>query len=173
MHCFAVIMSSISQTKPNHCPVPPRPRHWNCVFVTVSVAWNERAGTPEAGDVASVLSSCDLSPHWSWQFLGSFVGYRRFAVPGHKKSTQQLIKYIARPWAEFKFNTQVLKLTPVIFRRVVSRPVPPRPRHWNCVFGTVLMAWNERVGQLAAGIVTSVWSIPAPGTVFSRLLCGL
>ena len=28
--------------------------------------------------------------------------------------------------------TQVLKLTPDYFRRDVSCPVPPWPRHWNC-----------------------------------------
>ena len=54
---------------------------------------------------------------------------------------------ITRAKAWYKINTQVLKLTPAHFRWVLICPVPHRPRHWNCNFGAVFVAWNERVGQ--------------------------
>ena len=49
-----------------------------------------------------------------------------------------------------QINIQKLKLTYVLFRRVFSCPVPPRPRYRNCVLGTDYVACNERAGELAA-----------------------
>ena len=46
--------------------------------------------------------------------------------------------------------------TPLHFGRVVSCPVPHRPRNWSFVFGAVWVAWNERAGELTAGGVTSI-----------------
>ena len=48
---------------------------------------------------------------------------------------------------------QVLKLTPVHSRRVVSCSVQPRACHRDCDFDTLSVVWSERAGQLAAGSV--------------------
>ena len=62
--------------------------------------------------------------------------------------------YYIRARAQFKINTQGC-WNQHSFK--TGCPVPPRPDHWSCVFGTVSVAWNEYVGQMAAGDVASVW----------------
>ena len=66
--------------------------------------------------------------------------------------------YIARAMAHFKINTQVLKLTTIRIRRIVSCPVAPRTAI-GTVFLAVSVAWNQPTGQLAAGDVASVWTL--------------
>ena len=42
------------------------------------------------------------------------------------------------------------------FQTFCRSPLSPRPYHWDCVFDTFSVAWNECAGQLAAGDDTSV-----------------
>ena len=85
--------------------------------------------------------------------------------------------YIASARAQFKINTQVLKLTPVHSRRVVSCQVQPWTYHWSCVF------WRDFSGVKRTCWTTGSWqswpnlevvsSIPAGSTIIYRFLCGL
>ena len=56
--------------------------------------------------------------------------YMRFSVPEHQNQTNKYV-YCQRQGAVQKINTQVLKLTPVHSRRVVSCSVQPRACHWS------------------------------------------
>ena len=97
-----------------------------------------------------------------------FVDYMRLSVPEHKKSTQQLIKYIAKTKAQFRFNTLVLKLTPANFRQAISRSVPPSPR----LNGVERTCWTTGGWQCYLSL-NMLRSIPALGIIFSRFLGGL
>ena len=74
----------------------------------------------------------------------------RFPVPEHQNYTNKYV-YRQSQLAVLNWHTRILKLTPVNSRRVVSCPVQPRVWHWDCVFGTVSVAWRE----LVAGVVAS------------------
>ena len=73
-------------------------------------------------------------------------------------------------------HTQVLKLTPVHSRRVVSCQVQPRACHWSCVF------WHDFSDVKRTCWTTGSWrsclslevvsSIPAGSTIIYRFLCG-
>ena len=66
--------------------MPPRSRH--CGFPTF---WHSLCGVKRTcWRCCLSLNVVRLIPHWAPQFLGSFVGYKCFPVPEHKKSTQQV-----------------------------------------------------------------------------------
>ena len=79
---------------------------------------------------------------WICAIIGFFVGL--FAVPCVRASKLKFENmYVCRTREQFKTNTQVLKMTPVNYRRVVSCPVPPQSCHWDCFFfDTISVAWN-------------------------------
>ena len=85
---------------------------------------------------------------------------------------KQQICISAEPWRSSKL-TQVLKLTPGHFRRVVSGPMPPRSRHFRSLCLCVSVAWNERAGPLAAGDVASVWTLWVQSIHGARHLPGI
>ena len=61
------------------------------VFIgTVSVAWIKRVGQLAADDVASVLTLWVQSPLGPRQFVGFFVGYRRFPAATEKKTNRNI-----------------------------------------------------------------------------------
>ena len=85
--------------------------------------------------------------------------------------------YIASARAHFKINTQLLKLTPVHSRWVVSCPVQPRACHWSCVFlrdfsGVKRTCWTIGSWRSCPSLEV-VGSIPAGSTIIYRFLCGL
>ena len=108
-------------------------------------------------DPTGVASVWVRSPPGPRKFIDSFVGLYGFPYARPSKLNQHICISPA-PGRNSKL-TQVLKLTPVHSRRVVSCPVQPRVCHWNCVFDTISVAWSDRAGQLAAGRVASVWRL--------------
>ena len=82
----------------------------------------------------AISTSWDRPRHWARRFRGSFVDYRRFNT---YKSTQQICISITRAMVQLLINTHMLKLTTVHFKWFVSGLVHFRPRHWNCLYGTV------------------------------------
>ena len=77
--------------------------------------------------------------------------------------------YYIRARAQFKINTQGC-WNQHSFK--TGCPVPPRPGHWSCVFGTISVAWNEYVGQMAAGDVASVWGLRVRSPIGPRQFLG-
>ena len=69
---------------------------------------------------------------------------------------------------ELAFLPSWREFTPVHSRWVVSCPVQPRACHCDCVFHTFSVAWNKWAGQLAAGVVASVWGQWVPLWVHMR-----
>ena len=76
---------------------------------------------------------------------------------------QNIKFYIARARAQLKINVhaQVLKLTPVHFRRVVSCPLVSRPRHSSCVFYTA-----------SGGVKRTCWTTGSWRCYYSDVIMG-
>ena len=158
------------------CPVQPRACHWSCVF------WRDFSGVKRTCWTTGSWRSCPCLEVVSSIPAGPTIIYR-FLCGLKCVSLCQSIKikprnmYIASARAHFKINTQVLKLTPVHFRRVVSCPVQPRACHWSCVF------WRDFSDVKRTCWTTGSWrscpslevvsSIPVGSTIIDRFLCGL
>ena len=159
------------------CPVQPRACHWSCGFLA-RFQWREAyvldnwqlAELPQSGgrefDPRQVHDNLSV-PLWV---------YMRFPVPEHQHKTKKYV-YRQRQGAVQNKHTQVLKLTPVHARRVVSCPVQPRACHWSCVF------WRDFSCVKHTCWTTGSWrscpslevvsSIPDGSTIIYRFLCGL
>ena len=104
------------------------------------------------------IKSLDLSTKVATISL-LFVRYICFSST--QTSTLKQQRWISPEPGRSSKLTQVLKLTHVHFRRLVSCPLPPRPCHWNSLFVTVYVVRNERAGQLTAGDIWTLW-VSAP-----------
>ena len=117
-----------------------------------------------------------ISPPGPRQFIGSFVGFYAFPCARASNLNQQICISPAPGRSSKLTHKQVLKLTPVHSRRVVSCPVQPRACHWNCVF------WHNFSGVKRSCWTTGSWrsclslevvsSIPAGSTIIHRFICG-
>ena len=74
------------------CSKSPRACHCDCIFDTISVAWNERAGQLAAGGVSQSGSS-EFDLRWVHDNLSvlSWV-YVRFPVPEHQDQTNKYVR---------------------------------------------------------------------------------
>ena len=158
------------------CSVQPRACHWSCVL------WRDFSGVKRTCWTTGSWRSCPSLEVVSSIPAESRIIYR-FLCGLICVSLCQSIKikprnmYIASARAQFKMNTQVLKLTPVHSRRLVSCPVQPRACHWSCVF------WLNFSGVKRTSWTTGSWrsfpslevvsSIPAESRIIYRFLCGL
>ena len=154
----------------------PRECHWSCVF------WRDLSGVKHMCCTTGSWRSSPSLEVVSSIPAGSTIIYR-FLCGLICVSLCQSIKIkatnmnITSAMAQFKINTQVLKLTPVHSRRVVSCPVQPRACHWSCV------VWRDFSGVKRTCWTTGSWrscpslevvsSIPAGSTIFYQFLCGL
>ena len=112
---------------------------------------------------------------WIYAIIGFFGGL--YAVPCVSASKLKFENmYICRTREQFKINTHVLKMTPVNYRLVVSRPMPPQSCHWDCVL------WHNFCGMKLKYWTTGSWrcclslevlsSIPARSKIIYPFLCG-
>ena len=143
-------------------------------FAAISVAWSKRAGQLAAGGVASVMRSWVRSPPVHDNLPVPLWVIMHFPVPEHQNETNKYV-YGQRQGALENWQTQVLKLTPVYYRRILSCPVQPRACHWSCVFlrnfsGVKHSCWSTGSWRKCLSLEV-VSSIPAGSTIIYRFLC--
>ena len=160
--------------------MPPRSRHRPCgLRLLAQSLW---LGTNVLGDVATIWTSqvkyTRTEPGMIHDiFFGSFVGYMHFPVPYQKKWTQQICISPKPGSGAILTYTRVLKLILAHFRRVVSCPLPPRPRHWDCVYCYSMVTWSNGnifcvTGHLCGELTGPRW-IPRTKTSDAELSCFL